>query len=290
MKPANRSPIRSFHKTACAAVFSLVAFASTSLGAVVIEVSRSLSISDNDSVDTGDAGFAANPEVIGGTSTTLISPNQEGILGYRVTGFNSGRGVNNTNQQVRSITQTVNFWVEWNVSADAGETYSFTLTPEFHGFLNILDDSADESDDFAGFSNFAATLTVNGVTQADTLDLAGGSRATAGSSQVDSNATQTWGGLTGTNTIRLQYVGTVGTAWKIAGLQNNRTASAALWGQDGTMDGDSFIDSFDNYPNSTARVGDGFFIDATTTLTAIPEPAACLLSVAGLALFLRRRR
>ena len=263
----------------------LIVFVFTqSAQALTINVSRSISVNDNDSVSTGDAGYDATPPVIGSTSAILDTEGGSAELGYRFTGFNSGRGVNNISQQVRSITQNITATVTWTLTEDApGEIYSFTLNPELHAYLNILDDSNGESSDQATISNFSATLKQNGGTISDSLNLSGGSRTTVGSSTVnDTNNSQTFTNLTGDHTFELTYTGSTTAAWKIAGFRDNRTADAVLWGQDGTMNGDvEFSDSFDNYSNSTARNADGLFVPATVELIVIPELSS--LGLVGIA-------
>jgi hypothetical protein len=248
--------------------------------ALEISISRNISISDSDSVSTGDAGYDTTPPVIGTTSATLDTAAQSVEMGYRFTGFNSGRGVSNINQQVRSITQSIDVSVTWTLTSTVpGETYNFTLNPELHAYLNILDDNNGEASDESTFSNLDATLTQNGSQiPLDQLGLTGGTRTTVGSSTVNDTATRTFSNLTGNHEFTLQYTGSTTAAWKIAGLQNNRTANAVLWGQDGTMDGDSFADSFDNYSNSTARNADGLFVPATVELIVVPEMSSLVLA------------
>ena len=253
--------------------------------ALTINISRSISVNDTDSVSTGDAGYDKTPSVIGSTSVTLDTEGSSAELGYRFTGFNSGRGAFNLSQQVRSITQNITATVTWTLTEDApGEIYSFTLNPELHAYLNILDDREGESGDQAAISNFSATLKQNNGTISDSLDLTGGSRTTVGSSSVnDTNDSQTFTNLTGDHTFELTYTGNTTAAWKIAGGGDNRTADAVLWGQDGSMDGGAeFSDSFDNYSNAIARNADGLFVPATVELIVIPELSS--LGLVGIAL------
>jgi len=259
--------------------------------ALLVSLSYSNNTTDNDSVSSGDA--LSGSSTIGATSSELTSAGTStSAMGARFYGANSGRGVSNLTQQPRSISQSINVTVTWTIIAEDWEEYSFSLTPEFHAYLNILDDAADESGDSVSFTSLNGSLKQNGGTISDSLNLSGGSRGTAGSSTLNDTASQTLTGLTGNNTISLQYTGTATATWKIAGARNNRTADAVLWGVDGTMNGDvEFSDSFDNYSSSSARNADGIFVDGTVTLDAIPEPASvAMLGVASaLGLFIRRR-
>jgi uncharacterized repeat protein (TIGR02543 family) len=261
------------------AVLLLGAFGSV-LAEVNVSISRGLTISDNDSVDTGDAGYDTTPDVVGVSSASLTSEGQSAELGYRFSGYNAGRGVWNGVQAVRSITQSIDVYVEWTITATAGEIYSFSLDPELHGYLNILDDNNSEADDIAEISNFNATLTQNGSNIInDQLGLTGGSRDTVGSSNIDDAASRSFGGLEGVNTFRLQYTGSMLAAWKIAGFQDNRTANAVLWGRDGTMDGDSFAATFDNYATTAVRDADGLFVKGTVAVTSVPDAGQSVISV-----------
>jgi hypothetical protein len=158
--------------------------------------------------------------------------------------------------------------------------------------LNILDDNNDETGDGATLSSFDATLYLNGnQIVLDGLGLSGGSRTTVGNNSLNDTATQILSGLSGNNTISLQYTGTATATWKIAGIANNRTADAALWGSDGTMDGTGeFTDGFDNYSTSTARNADGLFVDGVVTLQSVPEPASVLMLALGGGLVALKRR
>lgn len=255
--------------------------------ALTVSTSYINSTSDDDNTDNGAAGNGQ--ATIGGTSTSVDAVGNSSDLGYRFTGYNAGRGVWNFTQQAESIVQSVNITVTWDIYAESWETYSFTLNPELHAFLNILDDNNSESGDIASVSTFSAVLKKNGSTILNSLDLSGASISTVGSSNVNDTATQVFTGLTGDNTFSITYTGTVTATWKIAGIQDNRTADAVLWGQNGTMAGDSFPSNFDEYGTSTDRLADGLFVPATVTLDAIPEPASLLLIGAG-AVFLRLLR
>lgn len=274
----------------------LVASSTSSVASALISVSvtQGGTITDNDTVATGDAG-SGTPSVIGVSSANISGLNDTAELGYRFTGYNSGRGVSSGSQTSRSITQTVDVWAEWTISAVAGVTYSFVIDPELAGRLNIVDGAFNESGDSASISNFSATLEQNSVQDmsADLL-LNGGSRFNNGTTaNVNSTKTEIFTGLTGNNTFRLQYNGTVSATWLNALVGNNRTANAALWGIDGTMDGGGFfLGGFDNYPDAAARDADGLFVKGTVELTAVPEPAtyAALAGLLALGFVACRRR
>lgn len=257
-------------------------------GVIDISMSRINNVSDDDSVSTGDA--LDSYEHLTSTSATITTIDGSAELGGRFYGANSGRGEWNLNQQVRTITQTISLSIEWAIEATEGETYSFTFDPELHALLNILDDNNGESGDLASISTLEATLWHNMETVADTLDLSGGSRSTAGSSTVNDTATQTFDNLTGTNVFRLVYTGSIVASWKIASFADNRTANAVLWGSDGTMDGGHYSDSFDEYSQEAQRLADGILLNATATnTTPVPEPAA-FAGLLGLAALLVTRR
>ena len=262
-----------------------------SQAAVSINVSFSDSTTDNDSVGSGDAGFNATPGVIGVTTANLGSVSDTAELGYRFSGYNAGRGESGSG--FRSIQQDIDLWVEWTVSADGGETYDFSIDSTIGASLRIFDDFADESGDQAIFGVLTATLTQNGfdVSNGD-LNMTGGSRFGDGFSNVDDTASRVFSGLTGTNTFRLQYEATIVSTWKFATIGNNRTANGILWGEDGTMGGDSeFNNNFDEYSNPANKPDDGLFVSSSIEVTAVPEPAAVAL-IMGLvgSLFLVRRR
>lgn len=255
------------------------------LWALTVSVSRTLNITDDDSVTTGDALYDTTPDLMGVSSAQLSSEGQTASLGYRFSGANSGRGISNTTQQVRSITQNIDVSVTWILTSDSpGEIYSFTLNPSLNGYLNVLDEGAnEEANDESTISNFNATLSQNGNTFAlNQLGLTGGSRTSPGSSNVNDSASRTFANLSGDHTFILQYSGSTTAAWKIAGFQDNRTANAVLWGQDGTMNGDSFPDTFDNYATAADLDNDGLFVQATAELIVIPELSSLVL--AGLAM------
>jgi len=261
--------------------------------AVSVNVTRIVDISDNDSVTTGDAGYDSTPSVLGTTSALLNNVSDSADLGYRFTGYNSGRGVNNFNQQVRSIEQSIRVELEWTLSADAGETYDFTINSELEALLRMFDDSSGESGDEATLSNFVATLTLNeGSTNRGTLTLSGDTRTAVGATAISDSGSRVFTNLTGDNTVSLVYEATSTAAWKIAGFRDNRTAAAVLLGEDGRMDGDvEFADDFDEYNSSTARNDDGLSITGTVEVTAVPEPSlsALLAGMVGLAFLFRRR-
>jgi hypothetical protein len=266
--------------------------------ALEISISRTIDIPDDDSVNTGDAGYDTTPPVIGTTSASLDTAAQSVEMGYRFTGFNSGRGVTNgifQSQSLDTITQNIDVSVTWTLTSTLpGETYTFTLNPELHAYLNTLDDSNSEPNDLSQISNFTAVLKQNGSIISDSLDLTGGSRTTVGSSTInDTNNSQTFTNLTGDNVFVLQYAGSTTTSFHTGTAQDNRTANAVLWGQDGTMNGDSFADSFDNYSSSSARDADGLFVPATVELIVIPEMSSLVLASlcmgSGLLLYIRRK-
>ena len=253
---------------------TLMALLPLTSSALLVTRSYSNLTSDNDSTTLGDANSITATIGDGfGTITTVGS--STAASGARFQGANSGRGVNAGGREFQSIAQAIDVSVTWTIEAESWEEYSINLTPEFHGYLNVEDGAGDEPGDMSSFSSFITLLTVNGSSLVDTLDLSGGSRNTAGSSNIDDTASQIISGLSGNNTIVLRYNGTSTARWDTgAGFQNNRTAIATLWGMDGTMNGDvSFTDGFDNYGSSSARNADGLFVDAVVTLDAIPEPA-----------------
>lgn len=259
--------------------FILFALLAISHADVIITAGYSNGTTDDDSLIFGDAvtGSARIGGVSSAISTLGASSAEQGARFY---GAVSGRGTGGQSQTDEGIIQTINVTCIWTITAEEWETYDFDLSAELHGRLNILDDAADESGDLASLSSLNATLSLNGSPVADTLGLSGGSRSTAGSSTFNDTASQTLSGLSGNNTITLQYSGTTRATWLHAVFQNNRTANAALWGSDGTMDGDTFPDTFDNYATSTERTGDGLFVGGIATLASIPEPTA--LSLIGI--------
>lgn len=259
--------------------------------AIQVTASYGNNTTDNDAVSTGNALTSAS--AIGATSSELTEVGTStSAQGARFVGANSGRGVNASSQSLSSISQNIDVSVTWTIVAEDWEEYSISLAPEFHGYLNIEDGANDEAaGDVASFNSFMTLLTVNGSSLVDTLGLSGGSRNVVGSSNLDDTASQLLSGLSGNNTIVLTYSSLSKAAWNSANFQNNRTADAALWGMDGTMDGDNaFTDGFDEYSSSSARDADGLFVDAVVTLDAIPEPATLgLIGLFGGGIFAIRR-
>ncbi len=186
------------------------------------------------------------------------------------------------------ITQTINATVTWTVTAESWEEYSIYFTPEFHAYLDVEDNGADASGDGITFSTFTAVLRVNGSTVGDSLDMSGGSRTTAGSSNLDRTDSQTLSGYSGNNTFSLQYTATV-IADAAGGL--NYTGDVGLWGSNGTLGGEIGIPAdWDEYSSTSARNADGLFVDANVTLNQVPEPATASLMalVGGLGFLIRR--
>lgn len=264
------------------------------LTAVLVAVlplsSSALTVRRNAYGNTSDANTVANGASVTGTSLTggLSSSVTEvgsstSALGARFYGAVSGRGVWNGNQQAQSLTQGINVSYEWSITAEDWEVYDFSISTALQAYLNILDDSNDETGDEATLSAFDAKLYLNdGQVALDKLGLSGGSIDTKADSSSISNTTgRVFSGLSGNNTIRLEYSGSATATWKIAGFQDNRTADAVLWGMNGSMDGASFADSFDEYSTSTARTNDGLFVDGVATLQAVPEPASVLMLILG---------
>jgi len=189
----------------------------------------------------------------------------------------------------QSITQTINATVTWTATAESWEEYSINFTPEFHAYLDVEDNGADASGDGITFSAFTAILSVNGSTVGDSLDLSGGSRITAGSSNLDRTDFQTLSSYSGNNVFSLQYTATV-TADAAGGL--NYTGDVGLWGADGTLGGEIGIPAdWDEYSSTSATSSaDGLFVDANVTLDAVPEPAtAGFMAFVGALGFLVRR-
>jgi hypothetical protein len=270
----------------------LLAVLPLSSSALVINTSSSNSTSDNDSTTNGDAGRGRS--TIGSTGATVDTVGNNAELGYRFTGYNAGRGVDNSGQQAEGIVQDVDVTVTWSIVAESWEEYSFKLNPEFHAFLNILDEGLfQESGDIVSVSGFSAVLKRNGGTVGNTLDLSGGSTGDRNATplNVDDTASQLFSGLSGNNTFELRYTATITATWKLAGAQDNRTANAVLWGQNGTMGGDSFANNFDEYSISSEDPSeDGLFVPATVTLNAVPEPASVLMLLFGGGVIALKRR
>jgi len=272
------------HLTAFIAGFILT-FASAAHGAVNVVVSTD--DSGTTTLNNANREGRKDSSAIGLASSSYTTLGAGGTIGQRFRGSVAG-------QDGAGYSQTIDFTTTWTFTADAGFVYDVTLTPEFHGILLIRDNAADESGDNAIFSNFTASLEQNSTPVANTLDLTGGSRSTDGFNTVDDTATQSFLGLTGDNTFTLQYTGTISVATNSGLLIGDNTVSTARWGMNGTLDGSGtpFDSGFFNYGTAEARDGDGFFVDAAVTVTAVPEPsaAALILAMAGLTVVGYRRR
>ena len=267
--------------------------------AVLPLTSSALTVMRNSYSNTSDSSSVANGASVTGTSLTggLSSSVTEvgsstSALGARFYGAVSGRGVWNGSQQAQSLKQDINVSYEWSITAEDWEVYDFSISSALQAYLNILDDSNDESGDGAILSNFDAKLYLNdGQISLDKLGLSGDSiYIKADSSSISNTASRVFSGLSGDNKIRLEYSGSATATWKIAGFQDNRTADAVLWGANGIMDGDSFADTFDEYSDSAERTSDGVFVDGVATLQAVPEPASVLMLVFGGGLIALKRR
>lgn len=260
--------------------------------------SSALIVSRNAFGNTSDSDSVANGASVAGTSLTggLSSSVTEvgsssSALGARFYGAVSGRGVWNGIQQAQSLTQSINTTYEWAITAEDWEVYDFSISTALRAYLNILDDNNDESGDGATLSSFDAKLYLNGSQiTLDGLGLSGGARTTVGTNSVDDAASTLLTGLSGNNIITLTYAGSATATWKIAGFQDNRTADAVLWGMNGSMDGDSFADTFDEYSVSSDRTADGLFVNGVATLQSIPEPASALMIALGAGLLAIIRR
>jgi len=272
------------HLTAFIAGFILT-FASAAHGAVNVVVSTDNS--GTTTVSNANREGRKDSAAIGLASSSYTTLGAGGTIGQRFRGSVSG-------QDGAGYSQTIDFTTTWTFTADAGFVYDVTLTPEFHGILIIRDNFAGETGDNAIFSDFTASLEQNSTPVANTLDLTGGSRSTDGFNTVDDTATQSFLGLTGDNTFTLQYTGTISVATNSGVLPGDNTVSTARWGMDGTLNGSGtpFGSGFFNYNTAEARDGDGFFVDANVTVTAVPEPsaAALILAMAGLTVVGYRRR
>ena len=263
---------------------SILTLASTAHGAVSVVVST-----DNSGTTTASNANSEGRKdsvAIGSVSTSYTTLGAGGSIGQRFRGSTSS-------QNGGSYSQTIDFTTTWAFTADAGFEYDVTLTPEFHGILIIGHNGSNALNDNAIFSDFTASLEQNSVTVANTLGLTGGDRNIGGSTIVDDTATQSFLGLTGDNTFTLQYTGTISVASESGGGANS-TVNAARWGMDGTLNGSGtpFGSGFFKYGTPEARDGDGFFVDAAVTVTAVPEPsaAALILAMAGFTFVGYRRR
>jgi hypothetical protein len=272
------------HLTAFIAGFILT-FASAAHGAVMVVVTTD--DSGTTTLSNFDREGRSDSAAIGLASSSYTTLGAGGTIGQRFRGSVSG-------QDGAGYSQTIDFTTTWTFTADAGFVYDVTLTPEFHGILLIRDNLADESGDNAIFSDFTASLEQNSTPVANTLDLTGGSRFTEGFNTVDDTATQSFLGLTGDNTFTLQYTGTISVATNGGFFGGDSTVSTARWGMDGTLNGSGtpFGSGFFNYGTAEARDGDGFFVDANVTVTAVPEPsaAALIIVLAGFTFVGYRRR
>jgi hypothetical protein len=273
-------------------IFSLILIAVLPLSSLALTITRDSysNTSDNGSVANG-ASVTGTALTGGASSSATIVGGSTSAMGARYYGAVSGRGVDNGSQQAQSLTQNISVSYTWAITAETWEVYDFSISTAFRGYLNILDDFSDESGDTASLSSLDAQLYLNGSQiTLDQLGLSGGSRSTVGSSSADDTNSRALTGLSGNNTIELIYTGSATATWKIAGIQNNRTADAALWGANGIMDGDTFANTFDEYGTSIERTSDGLFVEGVATLQAVPEPASMLLIAIGGGLIALKRR
>ncbi len=250
--------------------------------ALVVVRSSTDSISNNDGHADEDASHGRAST--GSTSVEVTTAgNSSGNSGARFYGQAEAK-------VGQYITQTIHATVTWSITAESWEEYSINFSPELHAYLNVEDNGGDASGDGITFSTFTAVLRVNGSAVGDSLDMSGGSRTTAGSSNLNRTDSQTLSGYSGNNVFSLQYTATV-IADAAGGL--NYTGDVGLWGSDGTLDGEflGFGDDWDEYSSTSATSGaDGLFVDANVTLNAVPEPAtASMMALIGVFGFLYRR-
>lgn len=283
-------------KPSALTVCALLCASSLGQAGIVVSVSQSESIVDA-SLSSGSSGHTTPPSLFGTTNgvrhTTLVELNETEELGYRFSGFNSGKGVSSDGSlQTFTITQDIDVTVEWTITADYGEIYSFTINSVLGAYLAIQDGANDEAGDVAQLTNLNATLKKNNVQiVVDQLGLTGGILQTDGTALVDDSVSRTFTDLIGTNTFSVTYTGQAIASWRTGGTFLNpadRTESAVLWGANGEVSGDST----DDYASYLDRLADGLFISGTVEVTAIPEPAttALLLAFSALGLVAYRRR
>ncbi|MCC6752256.1 MAG: PEP-CTERM sorting domain-containing protein [Deltaproteobacteria bacterium] len=247
-------------------------------GALTISATYSNTTTDNDNHADEDAVTGSN--WIGSSSVTIAdavsnSATVERRFAGQAGAYNDG-----------NITQSVDATVTWTVTASPNVVYSILFAPEFHGYVKIYDELADESGDGASLGGFSASLMKDALPiSASGLGLSGGSRSTGGGNNVDSAGSNTLTGLSGSHVFELRYTGSV-----VANGANSsifcadKTSATASWGMDGTMTGECNAPAdFFKYSSAGSRDADGLFMPATVTITAVvPEPGTLLLLTAGL--------
>lgn len=296
--------LRSSRKIILHGALGLCVFVS-SLGAVV---SVSTGFVDNTgsspaSTTTGDTRKQTGD--INGTSASLNSIGETSTLGYRFSGANSGRAGNANNTAFnQTVTQSIDVSVTWTITADPGETYNFSIDPEFNAVLVVAIVGGGSTDDRTEIGNLTAALSQNSNPISTTgLDFTGDSNnfipGNPGGNARNVKTLSEFGsmlftGLTGSNTFELSYSGDLIANWDKVD-QNTGTANAVLWGMDGISPDSNtdFNSDWDEYSKSDVPVAasdDGLFLQGT--LEVIPEPAASglILALAGLTMAASRRR
>lgn len=253
-----------------------LALASGPASALTMTVTRTNSTTDNDNSANEDADTSGSV-----TGSPVVLADVVSATGSATT---RGAGYAESFDQNAGIVQTVDYTGTFAVTASANVTYSITFNNALHGLLKIADELADESGDVASISTMAAVLKQDAVTIGDVLDLSGGSRSTAGSTNVDDTAAQTITGLTGSHTFTVRYTGSVTATSVGATLCANQTEAAALWGANGAFGAYCNAPAdWDEYGSTAARDADGIFLGATVVITSVvPEPGTALLLGAGL--------
>lgn len=153
--------LRSSRKILLGGALGMCVFASSLSAAVVVNAT----FVDNTSSSpaTTSTGVTSNQNgAINGPSATLSSIGETSTLGHRFSGANSGRAGNaNANPFNVTVTQSIDVSVTWTLTADLGETYDFSIDPEFNAVMVVAIVGGGSTDDRTEIGNLTASLTQN---------------------------------------------------------------------------------------------------------------------------------